>query len=268
MSGLLTRSDPRGSPNPLFPRPLILLEIILGGRISEPVFFVTVYCVATHIRNYPATHILMHVVAVLNQKGGSGKTTIATNLASDLKRRGASVVLIDADPQQTASEWASRGDDTPTTYQAQKAGILRDVSELSGSFDIVVIDGAPRMTDLARTAVEESDLVLIPVQPSGADLWAAEDILDIVDRVQGGDGGPQARFVVSRAVARTNLADSIQDALESYGVDVLDSRTGHRVAYPEALGAGLSVLETDGKAADEVRSLTDEVLQLLIDSNE
>lgn len=205
----------------------------------------------------------MRVVAVLNQKGGSGKTTIATNLASGLQRRSPRVALIDADPQQTASEWAARGEDTPPTYQAQKASTLRDVSALSGSFDVAVIDGPPRMSDLSRAAVEESDLVLIPTQPSGADLWAAEDILDIVQRVQGRNGHPQAFFVVSRAVARTNLADSIQDALESYGIGVLKSRTGHRIAYPEALGAGVSVLDTGGKAAEEIRDLTDEVLQLL-----
>jgi chromosome partitioning protein len=116
--------------------------------------------------------------------------------------------------------------------------------------------------------VKAAHLVLIPVQPSGADIWAAEDILDIIQARQKVTGGPQAAFIVSRAVARTNLADSVRGALEQYGVDVLDSRTGHRIAYPEALGAGLSVLDTGDKAADEVEGITDEVLQLLTHSNE
>lgn len=204
----------------------------------------------------------MHVVAVLNQKGGSGKTTVATNLASDLQRRGHRVALIDADPQKTASEWAARGEDTPPTYEAT-TDLETNVPALGDSFDVAVIDGAPRMTDLATEAVKVADLVLIPTQPSGADIWAAEDILDIIEARQRITGGPDAAFVVSRAVARTNLADSVQDALESYGIRVLDSRTGHRVAYPEALGAGLSVLDTDGKAAQEIEALTDEVLDLL-----
>ncbi|PQJ26766.1 hypothetical protein BSZ35_19145 [Salinibacter sp. 10B] len=209
----------------------------------------------------------MHVVAVLNQKGGSGKTTIATNLASDLQRRGHRVALVDADPQKTASEWAARGEDTPPTFEATK-DLSTNIPALEGSFDIVVLDGAPRMTELATDAVKAADLVLIPVQPSGADIWAAEDILDIVEARQNVTGEPRAAFVVSRAVARTNLADSVQDALEQYGVNVLDSRTGHRIAYPEALGAGLSVLDTGGKAADEVEALTDETIELLTNSNE
>ncbi|WP_103021006.1 ParA family partition ATPase [Salinibacter altiplanensis] len=209
----------------------------------------------------------MRVVAVLNQKGGSGKTTIATNLACGVQRRGYRVALVDADPQKTASEWAARGDDTPPTYEATK-DLETNVPALSGSFDVVVIDGAPRMTELATSAVKVADLILIPVQPSGADIWAAEDILDIIEARQKVAGGPDAAFVVSRAVAQTNLAATIRGALESYGVRVLDTRTGHRVAYPEALGAGLSVLDTSGKAAEEIESLTTEVIDLLTNSNE
>ena len=210
----------------------------------------------------------MHVVAVLNQKGGSGKTTIATNLATALQRRGYRVALIDADPQKTASEWAARGEDTPPTYEATAGALPENVPALGDAFDVVVIDGAPRMTALATSAVKTADLVLIPVQPSGADIWAAEDILDIVEKRQQVAGKPQAAFVVSRAVAGTNLADSIQGALQSYEADVLESRTGHRVAYTEALGAGTSALDTGSKAADEIQALTDEVIELLTDTNE
>lgn len=224
--------------------------------------------VITHIRIYLSTHLPMYVVAVLNQKGGSGKSTIATNLAAALQRRGHSVALIDTDPQKTATEWATRGDETPPTYGAQSADIHENLPALSDAFDVAVIDGAPRMTERATSAVKAADVVLIPVQPSGADIWAAEDILDIVRERQQVAGDLQAAFVVSRAVTRTNLADTVCDALDAYGVDVLDSRTGHRVAYAEALGAGLSVLDMGGKAADEVQALTDEVLQLLSNSNE
>jgi len=204
----------------------------------------------------------MRVVAVLNYKGGSGKTTIATNLATAVRRRGKDVALIDADPQKTATEWASRGDDTPPTFQAT-SDLHENVPALSDSFDVAIIDGAPRMTELATSAVKAADLVLIPVQPSGADLWAAEDVLSIIQERQKVTGGPHAAFVVSRAVARTNLAETVRDALATHDADTLDAFTGHRVAYAEALGAGLSALDMGGKAKDEIQSLTDEVLDLL-----
>jgi chromosome partitioning protein len=209
----------------------------------------------------------MHVVSVLNQKGGSGKSTLATNLAASFQHRGHDVALVDADPQKTASEWASRGADTPPTYEATE-DIAKNVPALEGSFDIVILDGAPRMTELATDAVKVADLVLIPVQPSGADLWAAEDILDTVKARQKVTDELHAAFVVSRAVTRTNLADTIGDALARYDADVLDSRTGHRVAYTEALGSGQSVLEMGGKAATEIENITDEVLYLLTHTNE
>lgn len=212
----------------------------------------------------------MHVIAVLNQKGGSGKTTIATNLAACLQEQGHRVALIDADPQKTATEWASRGEDTPPTYGAASADMDENLPALSDAFDVAVIDGAPRMTELAGAAVRAADLVLIPVQPSAAEIWAADDILEVVRERQSISDGPQAAFVVSRAVARTNLSDTVDDALAAKEVSVLENRTGQRVAYAEALGAGRAVLDMPGaeKAATEVRGITTEVLDLLRNSNE
>jgi chromosome partitioning protein len=203
----------------------------------------------------------MRVVAVLNQKGGSGKTTIATNLARAMQLRGLAVCLIDADPQGTAAEWAARRDETPPVYSAHKPTIHKDLPALSASFDACVIDGAPAIADLATSAVKAAGLVLVPVRPSAPDIWAAGDIIDVVRARQKATGGPDVAFVVSQQVPRSNLASSVEDALGSYDVDVLPSRTSSRVAYAEALGAGLSVLDTSSpKAAAEIRALTTDVL--------
>lgn len=205
----------------------------------------------------------MEIISVLNQKGGSGKTTIATNLACAFRASGLDVVIIDADPQGTASEWAARAEDTPPVYGANEPTIHEDLPALSDAFDIAIVDGAPALEDMASSAIKASDLVLIPVQPSGADIWSAGDILELVKARQSLTGRPQAALVVSRAVVGTNLADSAADALATLDAHVMESRTSQRVAYTEALGAGLSALEVGGKAAQEVQKLAEEALDLL-----
>jgi chromosome partitioning protein len=207
----------------------------------------------------------MKTVAVLNQKGGSGKTTISTNLACAFRKLyDLDVAIIDADPQGTASEWAARSEDSPPVYGANEPTIHEDLPALTDAFDVTIIDGAPALEEMATSAIKATDLVLIPVQPSGADIWSAGDILELVEARQSVTGGPHAAFVVSRAIVGTNLAGSAADALDSLSASVMNSRTAQRVAYTEALGAGLSVLDVDGgKAAGEIRDLADETLALL-----
>ena len=207
----------------------------------------------------------MKTVAVLNQKGGSGKTTISTNLACAFRKLyNLDVAIIDADPQGTASEWAARSEDSPPVYGANEPTIHEDLPALTDAFDVTIIDGAPALEEMATSAIKATDLVLIPVQPSGADIWSASDILELVEARQSVTGGPHAAFVVSRAIVGTNLAGSAADALDSLSASVMNSRTAQRVAYTEALGAGLSVLDVDGgKAAGEIRDLADETLALL-----
>ena len=172
----------------------------------------------------------METIAVLNQKGGSGKTTIATNLACAFRESGLDVAIIDADPQGTASEWASRSEDTPPVYGANEPTIHEDLPALSDAFDIAIVDGAPALEDMASSAIKASDLVLIPVQPSGADIWSAGDILDLVKARQSLPGRPEAALVVSRAVVGTNLADSAADALATLDAHVMKARTSSRMA--------------------------------------
>lgn len=204
----------------------------------------------------------MHVIAVLNQKGGSGKTTIASNLAAVLDSRSHRVAIVDADSSQgTIREWGDRSEDAPIVLSAQKATLEDDIPPLKGAFDFIVIDGAPHVEDMARSAIVAADLVLIPVRPSAADIWSAEDIVDLVQARRAVAGAPRAAFVVSQQVLRSNLADSVDEALASFDAPVLEARTSSRVAYAEALGAGLSVLDLDdAKAVQEIEALTDEVL--------
>src|SRR4051794_31034640 len=105
----------------------------------------------------------MHVIAVLNQKGGSGKTTIATHIARALQQEGASVLLVDSDPQGSARDWAAVRDDQPLPVVGiDRPTIERDLKQVARK-DFIVIDGAPQAADLAISAIKAADFVLIPV---------------------------------------------------------------------------------------------------------
>lgn len=204
----------------------------------------------------------MPVVAVLNTKGGAGKTTIATNLAVAMARRGESVVLVDSDSQGSARRWgAAGGSDLVPVVGLDTKALDKDIRAVAGEWKI--IDGPPHAADVAAAAIRAADLVLIPVQPSPYDIWAAQPSVEaIVARQSVTDGKPLARFVISRAIQNTALASDVADALAGYEISCLTARTCQRVAYAEA-GAGQSVLDTNPEAAREVSGIVDEVLALL-----
>lgn len=209
----------------------------------------------------------MHVIAVLNQKGGSGKTTIATHLARALQLDGADVLLVDSDPQGSARDWAAVREDQPLTVVGiDRPTIDRDLKNVARK-DFVVIDGAPQAADLAVSAIKAADFVLIPVQPSPYDIWATADLVELVkQRIEVTDGRLQAAFVVSRAIKGTKIGAEVAEALAGYGLPVLESRITQRVVYPGTSANGTTVMEAEpaGDAAAEVRALAAELKHKLI----
>jgi chromosome partitioning protein len=209
----------------------------------------------------------MQVIAVLNQKGGSGKTTIATHLARALQLDGADVLLVDSDPQGSARDWAAVREDQPLTVVGiDRPTIDRDLKNVA-SKDYVVIDGAPQAADLAVSAIKAASFILIPVQPSPYDIWATSDLVDLVkQRIELTDGKLKAAFVVSRAIKGTRIGAEVTDALTGYGLPVLEARITQRVSYPGTAAAGTTILdaEPDGDGAAEVRALLAEIKQKLI----
>lgn len=205
------------------------------------------------------------VIGVLNPKGGSGKTTLVTNLARGLQLEELDVLLVDTDPQQTATDWHKRAEngDLPNVVGITSTKALEgEIGRLSGSYDAVIIDGSAKTEGMTGASVSVSDVVLIPVQPSPADIWGAKDL---VDTLRGAPDPPKAAFVVSRQIVGTNLAHEVEEALEVYDYPILSGRTSQRVAFTEAMIHGSTVLddEPEGKAASEIHNIMDDLLELI-----
>ena len=199
----------------------------------------------------------MKVIAVLNQKGGSGKTTIATQLARGLQLQGHSVLLVDSDQQGSARDWRAVDEDNPVpVIGLDRPTLDKDLKTVSDK-DYVVIDGSPQATNLALSAIKAADFVLIPVQPSPYDDWATNDLVELVkQRIEMTDGKLKAAFVVSRAIQNTNIGKEVASVLTEYGLPVLDARIMQRVSYPNSAALGKTVFETESKNSNAVQEMT------------
>jgi chromosome partitioning protein len=209
-------------------------------------------------------------IGIIQVKGGAGRSTLATNLAGELSKRGPTV-LIDSDmPQGTSASWCSiRG----TTDQAGDltGDTARDHQELiikterhTKTADYLVLDGPPRIAEMTRAILMLSDVCLLPVAASVAEIWATSDVLTIIEQAR--KVRPvDVRLVWTRHRAYTTLARELSDQVKAeLPLPRLKTTLGLRVAYVEALGAGLTVAETgDPAAREELAHLMAEVSKIL-----
>ena len=205
------------------------------------------------------------IFGILNQKGGVGKTTLAVNLAAALTLRGGRVLLIDADPQGSALDWAAarEGDPLFAVVGLPRPTVHKEIAVVAQGYDHVVIDGPPRVTDLARSAIMASDLVLIPVQPSPYDIWAADEVVKLIAEARVYKENLKSVFAVNRKIANTAIGRDVGEALAAYEVPVLKATITQRVVFAEAVAQGKSIFEIDpnGPAALEMLAVLDELLQ-------
>ncbi len=208
---------------------------------------------------------MTYTVGICGLKGGAGKTNLAVNLADFLHAEGKRVLLVDADPQATAKIWADIAaeveHDSATVALCHGASMKRTVTRLAEGFDVVIIDTPPRLEVETRSAMRLANLVLLPVSPGHQDAWALAGTLEQLAEVLDDRPDLTARIVLNRVDTRTTLAAKLREAAEETEVPVLDTSLGNRVAYPEALGAGMGVATyaASSEAADELAALVAEL---------
>lgn len=201
------------------------------------------------------------VITVAQQKGGAGKTTLTANLAAAWAPS-CRVALLDIDPQRSLTRWhtirAGAARARGAVHLSEVAGwrLAAELDRLRQGHDIVIIDSPPQIETDAKLAIRGADLVLVPVQPSLPDLWAAEGTLKLATSER-----RAARIVLNRAQASGSLRDQVVAQIEAAGSPRFETALGNRIGFANAFALGLGVSETAPKsvAAVELLALVAEI---------
>jgi chromosome partitioning protein len=208
------------------------------------------------------------IISAVNQKGGTGKTTVATNLAACFAAEGRDVLLIDADPQHSALDWrADRPADRPPvqTIGLPVRNLHREIDPFRRKYEVILIDGGGRVNATARAAVMVSDFVIVPTLPSKPDILSTQDFFkDVIEDVAT-IRDVQGAVLINQLQAGTVVSRRSEEYLKSLGYPIFKTLLHQYVAYREAIAAGVSVIEYDqtSKAAQELAAFFDELKEAL-----
>ena len=188
------------------------------------------------------------LIAVLNQKGGVGKTSTSVHLSRWFQKKGKTVHLVDLDPQQSSSFWLQAADefDVPhTVIPADSDEVLERVPTLAKQSDVLVVDGPAGLSDATRAVMLLADTVVVPVQPAGADLRSAGDALRLIRQCRSIRGGlPDAAVFLNRVVRRTKLLAEAKEVLgQLNGIRVLSQAITQRQVITDCYGQATTVFE-------------------------
>lgn len=203
------------------------------------------------------------------EKGGAAKTTIATNVASILANMGRDVLLVDTDPQGSASDWAStragqEGVARVGAVQKFGKGLISEVKDLASRYDDVILDAGGRDSAELRASLAVADVAVLPFQPSHFDLWTVNRAAELIETARGFNPELVVIAVISRASthAVANDTTDAKELLADYPTMILANAVlRDRVAFRRAAGLGLGVVESklDEKASHEMQQLFDQV---------
>lgn len=204
------------------------------------------------------------IISILNQKGGVGKTTIAVNLARYFTKHGAKTLLIDSDEQGSAGSWHERsGGQSIDLAVVSKLTLEHDIKKYIKMYDLIFIDGIPRVSPLTSLSIKVSTITLIPVQPSPYDVWATEEIVNHAkDRSIITNNKFKAYFIISRKITNTNLSKELPNELEKMELETFKSGTTQRVGYASSIEKGITVLDGEyygSEACKEIEEICEEL---------
>ena len=207
------------------------------------------------------------VITIAQQKGGTGKTTLAVHLAlAFIKYHNLKVAIIDTDPQGSLGKWfmirseMNVANGGLTFKTASLWGAQYESKILKQQHDIVIIDTPPKIEADARPAIEASDLVLIPISPSPVDFWATEPIIEIAKRAK-----KRIVIQINRPNPRAKLRKKTYAYIKDLGMEKTNTLIGHRQIFVSSMGEGKTVIEKQrkGKAAQEIAELSSEIYSTL-----
>ncbi len=213
------------------------------------------------------------IIAVVNQKGGSGKTTVSMQLAGAIARRKKRVLVVDADPQGTATRWAASAEDEkpfPASViglSAASAKVHREVKKFIDDYDFIIIDCPPAAdSPVPQSALLIADLALVPIIPSPLDMWAAVGIRQVILNVEDLNEALQSRLVLNQCQPKTTLAQESLEILPEFGIGLAKAQIHHRQVYRQSAVYGQTVHDFGSKASaaiKEIEALTKEVMAIV-----
>ncbi|OJV19300.1 MAG: chromosome partitioning protein [Dyadobacter sp. 50-39] len=208
------------------------------------------------------------ILSVTSLKGGVGKSTIAQNLAVCFAHAGYKICIVDVDTNQSALRWSGLRDESlpavPVVALNDDVGLAKNVKHLNEDHEIVIIDGTPSLSQVTSKIILLADLLIIPIQPSGLDVWATEKFLERYNNaVEQKEATIPAQFLINQNQS-TNLSKEVHEILEQTDIPVFKSSIRSRIAYREAVIKGLGVFEyKDEKAKQEMADLFKEIQSII-----
>jgi len=206
-----------------------------------------------------------HIFAIVEPKGGAGKSTTCLDLTRGLQLLGFKVLLIDGDPQKTIMKWYKETEIDINVIEAKEGTIHKIVPNYINQYDYIIIDTAAKIDNVTSSALKIAETVIIPIQPSQWDIDSMEDIIDeITSKIDRGENLKRAAFVVTQILSRTLMGKEIREVLKNYrNIDTLKSSTTIRNPWRIAQAANSTVVDMfpNSEAAKEANNIRDELIK-------